>query len=168
MIKVLSFCRKSDFVLKGLVTAIVVFYALHLTAQERPEVGVNCVELSNDVERLACYDARHVNSGPDHASPRGSGEGKRMWAPGADTPATSRSLFHPEEPVAFQSSIAAIKAEPQTKMVFRLANGQIWLQSSPRRLRFSVGDVVTIKSGMVGGYMMRNQHQTVARVRRIR
>jgi hypothetical protein len=50
-------------------------------------------------------------------------------------------------------------------MVFRLENGQIWMQSSPRNLPFAVGNKVAIKSGRIGGYIMRSESGTSTRVK---
>ena len=51
--------------------------------------------------------------------------------------------------------------------VFKLENGQIWMQSSPRDLPFKEGDRVTIKSGTIGGYILRSESGTSTRVQRI-
>ena len=52
-------------------------------------------------------------------------------------------------------------------MVFRLANEQIWMQSSPRRLPIHKGDEVTISPGTVGGFIMRTERGVATRVQRI-
>jgi hypothetical protein len=77
-------------------------------------------------------------------------------------------LFRNQPKIDFTSTIEAIKAESQKKMVFRLANGQIWLQSTPRELPFSEGDVITVKSGKLGGFVLRNEQGTSTRVTRIK
>ena len=65
------------------------------------------------------------------------------------------------------SQIAAVRSGGQQRMVFRLANDQIWMQSSPRDLPFSVGDNVNIKNARMGGYIMRSESGTSTRVQRI-
>ena len=77
-------------------------------------------------------------------------------------------LLDYKEDVDITTTIAAIRSRDQQKMVFRLANDQIWMQSSPRNLPFNVGDEVTIKSGTIGGYIMRNKGGTSTRVERIK
>ncbi len=78
-----------------------------------------------------------------------------------------KRLFDRGPDIDFTTTIAAIKAEPQQKMVFRLENGQVWIQTAPRTSPFEVGDSVTIKSAMLGGYIMRSEGGTSTRVTRI-
>lgn len=73
-------------------------------------------------------------------------------------------LFDWKSETVVESEIAAIRAGSKQRMVFRLANGQIWMQSTPRSLPFKEGDRVTIKSGTVGGYIMRSAGGTSSRV----
>ncbi len=77
-------------------------------------------------------------------------------------------IFDAPTKVEITSTLAAIKAEDQKKMVFRLANGQIWIQVAARDLPFKKGDEVTIKSGTIGGYILRNAKGTSTRVKRIK
>jgi hypothetical protein len=76
-------------------------------------------------------------------------------------------LFDLDEAVDLTSTIKAVRKRESQKMVFQLENDQIWLQSSPRSLPIYVGDVVTIKNGFIGGYIMRNEKGTSTRVQRI-
>jgi hypothetical protein len=67
--------------------------------------------------------------------------------------------------------IATIKEvidRDRKKMVFLLDNDQIWLQTSPRNLPIRQDDKVTIKSGVIGGHILRNEKGTSTRVERIR
>ncbi len=66
------------------------------------------------------------------------------------------------------SKIQDLRSGNAQKMVFLLDNNEIWLQNSPRNLPFHKGDEVTIKSGLLGGYIMRSDGGTATRVRRIR
>ena len=70
--------------------------------------------------------------------------------------------------VDFTSTLKAVRVGDQQKMVFLLANDEVWLQNSPRQLPFEKGDEVRIKSGTIGGYIMRNTNGTSTRVRRIK
>ena len=78
-----------------------------------------------------------------------------------------RALFEWEADIDFSATIVAIKAEESKRMVFRLDNDEIWMQTSPRYLPFKKGDSVNIKSGTVGGYIMRNENKISTRVKRI-
>lgn len=66
------------------------------------------------------------------------------------------------------TTIKSLKAGVSQKMVFLLANNEVWLQNAPRTLPFREGDTVTIKSGLLGGYIMRSDGGTSTRVQRIK
>ena len=70
--------------------------------------------------------------------------------------------------VQFSAAIKQVINKDRKKMVYLLDNDQIWLQSSPRNLPIHEGDTVTIKSGFMGGYILRNDKGTSTRVERIR
>ncbi len=81
--------------------------------------------------------------------------------------AGSGSLFGRDK-LDFTSTLTAIRRGEQQAMMFLLANEQVWMQSSPRDLPFKEGDEIRIKSGTVGGYIMRNDAGASTRVKRIR
>jgi hypothetical protein len=76
----------------------------------------------------------------------------------------SRSLFGLPERAVIDGRIAKMSNKNQQRMAFKLDSGDIWVQSSPRNLPFKVGDQVTIKSGRLGGFILRNQSGTTTRV----
>lgn len=78
------------------------------------------------------------------------------------------NIFNREPNADFESRIKELKAGLSQKMVFLLENNEIWLQSSPRTLPFRVGDSVTVKRGLLGGYVMRSEGGTSTRVQRIK
>jgi hypothetical protein len=77
------------------------------------------------------------------------------------------SLFGTREKVNFTATITDVLDRETQKMVFQLSNGQIWIQSSPRSLPIGIGDEVTIKSGTIAGFIMRNSSGTSTRVQLI-
>jgi hypothetical protein len=77
------------------------------------------------------------------------------------------SLFGKREEVIITATITNVLEGETQKMVFQLDNGQVWLQTSPRNLPIGIGDEVTIKSGMIGGYIMRSSSGTSTRVQLI-
>lgn len=77
-------------------------------------------------------------------------------------------LFDKKDPVVITATVRAIRNREKQKMVFLLDNEQIWLQNTPRSLPIREGDKVTIKSGTVGGFVMRTSSGTSTRVRRIK
>ena len=80
----------------------------------------------------------------------------------------SRPIFGRKEKVDFTSTLTAIRRGDQQAMMFLLANQQVWMQNAPRDLPFKEGEEIRIKSGTVGGYIMRNDNGTSTRVKRVR
>jgi len=72
------------------------------------------------------------------------------------------------ESIKITATIKEVIDKDRKKMVFLLDNDQIWLQTSPRNLPIRQNDKVTIKSGFIGGYILRNGKGTSTRVERIR
>ena len=72
------------------------------------------------------------------------------------------------ESLEITATIIEVIDKDRKKMVFLLDNDQIWLQTSPRNLPIRQDDKVTIKSGFIGGYILRNEKGTSTRVERIR
>lgn len=179
------------------------------------EQTVECSQMENARERLACYDQHYPRSdtaaplpeirtevlpGPneveaadrapagtpptrsdtDHTVPSGDSEASQDHGTSHDStvsPDTGASqdnagrrtggIFDWPEKVNIKSKIAAVRSKDKQKMVFRLENGQIWMQSSPRELPIREGDEVTIKSATIGGYILRTSSGTSTRVQRI-
>lgn len=88
-------------------------------------------------------------------------------APASEEPEKG-GLFDWYEQADFTATIAGVRREDKQKMVFRLDNGQIWLQTSPRDLPIRKGDVVQIQTGSVGGFLLRTESGVTTRVRRIK
>jgi hypothetical protein len=80
----------------------------------------------------------------------------------------TKRMFDRDTTQQFSATIEQVVNKDRKKMVFLLDNDQIWLQSSPRNLPIRQGDTVTIKSGFIGGYILRNDKGTSTRVERIR
>lgn len=78
----------------------------------------------------------------------------------------TRRMFSWNKQEKFVSVIKEMISEDSQKMVFLLENGQVWLQTSPRNLPFKVGDKVTVKSAMIGGYFIRTDNGVSTRVNR--
>ena len=144
------------------------------------EEALLCPEILDKKERLECFDrefpirkktipekADEVSVTPDAKKPKDI----EKVRPSAEPPAAksfkerkSRSLFDWGDGEEFKTEIAAIRAGSNQRMVFRLKNGQIWMQSSPRSLPFKEGDSVVIKTGVIGGYIMRSTSGVSSRV----
>ncbi len=168
--------RKIDKTVFTLALALVAAFTLPIQADER-----DCRDINNAAERLACYDAQFPKTTD---APKGEESSETIYETAlpktsasapvqneqSDPPFTTDKggLFDKKPDITVNSTISAVKNERQKKMVFRLENGQIWLQTAPRSLPIKVGDKVTIKTATMGGYMLRNENNTSTRVRRIK
>jgi hypothetical protein len=151
---------------------------------------IDCSEVENARERLSCYDQQNPRA-PGELSTKTVTPARESTPPtyseqpttkqplqedqenSADTPAPAEplrkgSIFDWPEKVSISSTIAAVRRENQKKMVFRLDNDQIWLQTSPRELPIRKGQKVTIKNATVGGFLLRTENGTTTRVQRIK
>ncbi|MEQ8689516.1 MAG: hypothetical protein RIC89_01585 [Pseudomonadales bacterium] len=79
----------------------------------------------------------------------------------------SRGMFDRDEKVEFTAKVKALRAKDEQRMVFLLDNEQIWMQTAPRFVPIKEGDTVTIKSGTIGGFIMRSENDASTRVQRI-
>jgi hypothetical protein len=149
----------------------------------------NCTSIENARERLACFDSVYPSSDAMVPLPKIQSEviGERPMptenaatggtepgiAPEVEKPSarerktTSKGLLDWIEEVEIESKVAAVRRREAQKMVFRLENGEIWMQSTPRDVDIKVGDDVTIKNGKLGGYIMRTSSGASTRVQRL-
>ena len=172
------------------------FYALLLsalggslcqTAVAAP--AVSCSQIENARERLACFDQQFPRDEGAPSLPRITSEPIRTPDRlGQDTPVLegeydqpryrSRTdappspgrpggIFDQTEELDMTSTIAALRRGDQQRMIYRLENGQIWMQNSPRDLPFKIGDEIRIKNGRIGGYIMSSERGVTTRVRRV-
>lgn len=65
------------------------------------------------------------------------------------------------------SRITEVRKSPRDKLIVTLENGQRWRQTQGRRLRAKVGEIVTIRRGVLGGFMMKVGDSLVVRAKRI-
>lgn len=167
--------------------AAVLLSALAMTATGAQPI--DCAQVENARERLTCFDQQYPRdmskptalpapvdaetpsvsyrkadpaqpppvAQPDATDTTSSSEGQPK----------SRGIFSFPEKVNIESTLAAVKNEYQKKMVFRLENGQIWLQTSPRDMPIKEGDKVTIRNGTIGGFILSTAGGASTRVRRI-
>jgi hypothetical protein len=152
-----------------------------ITATSYADQTSSCSQIADRKERLECFDREfpgEVSVPSDIVSTKAA---PATAGPNAETPVedariNQTSLQKPKRKMSLgglldwkrqpevATEITAIRAGSKQRMVFRLANGQIWMQSTPRALPFKAGDKVTIKSGTVGGYIMRSASGTSSRV----
>ncbi|MEM7101348.1 MAG: hypothetical protein AAF541_24060 [Pseudomonadota bacterium] len=180
--------KKNIYILSLIVAGAGVFSTASssVLAQE----AIDCAQVENARERLACFDRKYprdpekpnVVPGIQSSTPRSRlpTETPSQQTPQSEVAAPapqpeedrrgfpSGGLLDDTEDVNINSTIAAVRDREKQKMVFRLENGQIWMQSSPRALPINVGDKITIKSGTIGGYIMSVEGGVSTRVQRIK
>lgn len=165
----------------------VVVFTIQVAVAQTDEA---CNQIEDAQERLECFDKQFPqterNATPEPDSQRRTPvqetrkqeveverkENPQQEDPQQKTPPPSQSsdsgaLFSRKNRLDMDSEIAEIRRGEQQRTIFRLTNNQIWMQQNPRDLPFRVGDSVNIKSGKVGGFMMRSEQGTSTRVRRI-
>ena len=139
-----------------------------------------CPEILDKQERLECFDREfpakekvvlEQSSAPSVSPYLKKSKGVDEVRRDAELPVAkrgkernTRSLFDWGNRDELKTEIAAIRAGSNQRMVFRLTNGQIWMQSTPRSLPFKKGDSVVIKTGIIGGYIMRSTNGISSRV----
>lgn len=166
---------------------LIVLSALFASVTAWSEQTSECSQIENKNERLLCFDREFPNTAPPNkpsettqtssdrisntpvskAAAPASSQPENQAEPRGNNGLSVAGLLDWKETQSFESEISAIRSGGQQRMVFRLDNGQIWMQSSPRALPFSVGNKVVIKSGRVGGFIMRSESGTSTRVKRI-
>ena len=164
--------------------SFLVALALLVSANSYAEQTSACSQIADKAERLECFDREFPGEIKESAKTLPSVEASQTKVvstpePIADVVAADQSAQKPKEKMSLgglfdwksqpevETEIAAIRSGSKQRMVFRLANGQIWMQSTPRALPFKAGDKVTIKSGRIGGYIMRSASGTSSRVKLI-
>lgn len=68
---------------------------------------------------------------------------------------------------AVQSTIVSISRRRGGEMIFRLANGQAWMQETPGFMLANPGEQVVIAAARFGGDILTTEGSAAARVRRV-
>ena len=164
--------------------SFLVALALIVGAKSYAEQTSLCSQIADKAERLECFDREFPSEIKAAAKTLPLVEAPQTTVvstpePIADVVVVDQSTQKPKKKMSLgglfdwksqpevETEIAAIRSGSKQRMVFRLANGQIWMQSTPRALPFKAGDKVTIKSGRIGGYIMRSASGTSSRVKLI-
>ena len=139
-----------------------------------------CATQSDNARRLACYDAA-MNKAPETASPVAVAA---ATAP-ASTPSAEQSFGYrgdvarqeieqkeaqePPQLEQLEATISALERQPRGEFVVTLDNGQVWAQKAPEsKVRPQVGDVITIKAGTFGSFVLVTANGRSTRVSRVR
>jgi len=139
-----------------------------------------CASISDGAKRLACYDS--ALAATDAQSAAKLAEQRRAAEVAAAKAAEEAKARKEQERLAAFGAASAPKADGEEAVneisaaiaelregisgyVVTLDNGQVWRQTEARSLPpVRIGDTVTIRKGMIGGYRMtfERQQRTVA------
>jgi hypothetical protein len=147
------------------------------------EQSHRCASVSDDSQRLSCYDAAFGKPGRVAEAPVPPAAA-RIPAPApapaaAVAPAESRAATDKqskrdakeakkaaEKPAKVSSVVAALKRTRDGRFEATLQNGEVWIQvEADSRIEISVGDTVTIRPAMLGSFLLATKSGTT-RVRR--
>lgn len=160
--------------MKYLLVALPLFSSLVYGAED-------CSQIETTQDRLACFDKQYPREETEIIAPQeinevsseAAGTSLLVSPKSEPVPVTKepeekkKNWFGSRDKEIITATITEVLDRDRQKMVFRLSNKQIWLQSSPRSLPIHPGDEITIKSGIIGGYILRTSSGTSTRVRRI-
>jgi hypothetical protein len=136
-----------------------------------------CASRQNDADRLACYDAavahlRHAEqSGDIVAIDRNRATALQRESFGFSLPNLARLLprLTNQNPALtrIDTQLSSITARANGYYVYRLANGQTWVDIEPASgLNPRPGDAVVVSQAAFGSYMMTSPRSGSRRVRR--
>jgi len=153
-----------------------------------------CRDISDDAQRLACYDALTLAPEAERAvAPSGSPQTESVRTPAAA--ATTATVAVPASPSpeelfgrdAAQSGeiirqaagipqldklrtrITAVAEDPSGKAIVTIANGQVWNQLDRPPARLTPGEEIEIRRAAMGSFLLvRNVGGRGIRVRRLR
>lgn len=77
---------------------------------------------------------------------------------------TWKNMFDFGEKIDLSATVVDLLKKDKQRMVFKLDNDQIWIQTTPRSLPIKKGDNVTIRSATFGGFILRTEGGTSTRV----
>jgi hypothetical protein len=109
----------------------------------------NCATEADEAKRLVCYD---------------SAIGRSKSGQNDDLGVTGELLRHKEKqaglteapPKDMSGKVVAIARAPYGKFIVILDNGQVWAQQELLDFSLEVGDVITIRRGLLGALWMTN------------
>jgi hypothetical protein len=138
-----------------------------------------CAQISDDAERLACYDqlAGRASSGAPSSLATSSAATAAAAAPSAANPVADFGLppkvIQEREPEKWVDSVTAkvtnVGAAGMDRYVVTLDNGQVWMQSERNvSAILAPGDTVTIKRAALGSFKLSGPRSVYWRVQRVK
>ena len=149
-----------------------------------PDSLLECMDESDVLRRLSCYDqemarltstTKQIPSAETEDPTTADRWGVTAGAP-EEWPGKSDNIVQ-QEPQAggtpqradLTATIVKISKRPYGELIVSLDNGQVWAEKIPTRsMRFSVGDIITIRRGRFGGYRLSGRGNRSTEVTRVR
>lgn len=129
---------------------------------------LECREKRDDLQRLACYDAKIEDAAKDEVFPTEREPARsrpahddheaREQAAVRDFGLSAENVLRQERPEtvdAISATITLIEERPRRGRVLHLDNGHVWQETTKaQNFRLEVGDEITISSGVFGGFRL--------------
>jgi hypothetical protein len=159
--------RRSDWLLKALA------FCLGANTAQAAGAVPGCAAILDDAQRLACYDSNNGGT-PRKAEVSPTKPNVVRPAPAITPPSIAVTKSKPAVEVSPErapvvtgaSTIAALRSRLDGRFEATLANGQLWVQlERDSAIVLRVGDAVTVRSAMLGSYMLVTKDGLTTRVR---
>ncbi len=174
------------------VAAFAGFNVTAASAATDPAGARECAGIEADVQRLACYD-RAFGRTPISTETMGAGDtsdkaaGAAAAAPspsGVDQArrreddfglsdqekrARAEDRAEPKPLDSISATVKSVSRRPTGEQLFYLDDGQVWMEvEAYARTRVKAGEVVTIRRGALGSYMLVTTSRVATHVRRLK
>ncbi len=165
--------------------ALLALVAAPLTVQGA-EVSHGCAVVTDDAQRLACYDMTFGKPAATRAAPPAARAPAPVAAPPAPppaaatlapavtapaaapapTPTPAAKAKQPPLPASFNAVVRTLELTASRRYVATLDNGQVWVQlERDPQFELQQGAAVTIRRAMLGSYILTAPSGLTTRVR---
>lgn len=141
----------------------VLFCGAATAADATLEAGRRCVQLTDSLQRLVCFDRAFAAAPAQAAAPASVNAPVPVAAPSAVVPSLgdenlkrrARDPAAADEPRSLTAKVAGLRETRQNVFRITLDNDQVWQQMDlENRFYLEVGDQVQVEKGLMGGYRM--------------
>ena len=135
-------------------------------ATELPASIARCAEVSDNLERLTCYDRQNP---PRQASVPLAPEASFGENPDLKRKKIAKDPTLPREPDRITTKVVRVIEPRGGEMQFELENGQVWQQTEHRlEVIAEAGDEITITRGALGSFFLVGKSRLSTRVKRMK
>lgn len=135
---------------------------------QTPQSGVTaCLKIADDHDRLACFDREAAAPPRREAKPIAPEQQLGLTKRQVNKLEPQAAPSEPPPPVAIDAYILQISQNSAGFSVFKLDNGQVWVQTETTAIAMHVGDMVVVSKGALGSFWLSAGKHISTRVRRI-